>query len=763
MRKFLLVFFLLIGGLLAAQPTQHQYHEVKKGETLYSIALHFGTTVEELEKYNPDVKIGLKENMTLLIPPSAADKKKPSNYKTHKVVAGETLYSICRKYNISEEDIIKINPEVRDGLKAGQELVIPNSTNKNIAPVDNNGLAKHQVKAGETLYSIGVMYGVSVAEIEAANKGLAGRPLQLGEFLIIPEKEKTTETASASTTYLDHYFLHKVVAKETAYSLSKQYHISLDSLYILNPGINDGLQIGAEIKLPANREKYSKSFIPKSTVPSDELATDENLIDGTIDSTSEFLLYQVKPGDSFASLKASFGVSREELVKLNPELVEGLVVGKYIIVPKEKKQTDLSWLERKLNGTQVNVSTTTPSTNEIDRKEALNNQKTQDVPVVMGIKDTGVLDKNRILSVGLLLPFYASADSTNSLDELAQRSKFVLDFYNGFLLAADTLVAQGMNLDLKVYDTKNSVHTIKKKVSTLKKANHEMIVGPFFQKNVDYLAQALKDENTLIVSPLSRAVDVSGRPNLVNCRPNSIATAERLAALINENFMEANVIIAQSNTKADKELVRQVKARLESRKGDYLLSSVVSYDSISVVDEKEIKRLLNPNNQNVVIIVSENKVFLSDIISKLRALNSFKIAVVGPSSLLQIPTIELSYLNRLNLTITDQNFVDYKNPTTNSFVIHYREKYRNEPSQWAFQGYDIGVYFMKNLWNYGPNVMIEAKPEVLLNSGFSLHKIEGGGYQNDYLHLLGVRDFQLIRLANDGVLPAVKSAKAEEE
>ncbi|MDZ7846299.1 MAG: LysM peptidoglycan-binding domain-containing protein [Owenweeksia sp.] len=117
-----------------AQSDSTSLHEVQAGETKYGISRQYGISIERLEKFNPDIKAGLKRGMTLLIPPAAnketnsaspAAEPTDSGFVKHLVKAKETLYSLAKTYGTSIAEIKAHNPQLADGLKVGQSLKIP--------------------------------------------------------------------------------------------------------------------------------------------------------------------------------------------------------------------------------------------------------------------------------------------------------------------------------------------------------------------------------------------------------------------------------------------------------------------------------------------------------------------------------------------------------------------------------------------------------------------------------------------------------------
>lgn len=199
-------------------------HLVKQGETLTSLSKRYGIPIDDIQKENEKtLKKGLQIGQTLKILvsdklfiskeqeqiTSAISSKKNDEGGTtkteisHKVIQGETLYSISRKYNISVETIQKQNSNLlKNGLKAGQELLLienddtaaatetnSNLSNPTITDVNNYSIIKHYVEPKETLYSISKKYNVSVQEIQELNEDVLKRGLQSGQEISIRLKK----------------------------------------------------------------------------------------------------------------------------------------------------------------------------------------------------------------------------------------------------------------------------------------------------------------------------------------------------------------------------------------------------------------------------------------------------------------------------------------------------------------------------------------------------------------------------------------------
>jgi len=110
----------------------------------------------------------------------------------------------------------------------------------------------HIVKKGETLYSISKAYGVSEKVISQENPVLV-TGLQPDMVLKIPYVEKR-EKGSAPEKTGEKYILHTMKEGETLYSLSRQFHVSVDEILKLNPGLKvDDIPLGAEVRIPVRR------------------------------------------------------------------------------------------------------------------------------------------------------------------------------------------------------------------------------------------------------------------------------------------------------------------------------------------------------------------------------------------------------------------------------------------------------------------------------------------------------------------------------
>ena len=235
-------------------------HKIQKGETAYFIAQKYKVSVDEIYKLNPESQNGIKDNQIIKIPVHSPQKTNQEQQITHVVGEKETLYGLSKKYNVSVEAIQNANPILASGLQVGQELIIPQSTS-NLPKTEIAATSKrtHFVVAKESLFSIARQYNVSVQDLENLNKELLQNGLQIGQTIAIPNKRKTLD--GKVRVINQETVFHVVEPKETKFSISKKYGITIDQLESQNPEIINGLIVGNKLAIntkeikPANESE----------------------------------------------------------------------------------------------------------------------------------------------------------------------------------------------------------------------------------------------------------------------------------------------------------------------------------------------------------------------------------------------------------------------------------------------------------------------------------------------------------------------------
>ncbi|MDZ7846301.1 MAG: hypothetical protein U5L96_05830 [Owenweeksia sp.] len=200
-------------------------------------------------------------------------------------------------------------------------------------------------------------------------------------------------------------------------------------------------------------------------------------------------------------------------------------MGKYIIIPKKREKQDITFFDRLFKQVEQVGPEGNPSEGQMRERDSLNKGAADKPGFEAVIADTLDVDITRNHRVALMLPFFAGQDSLVIADgEAPKKSVYALDFYNGFLIAADLLSHLGMNLGLDVYDTRNSMSHVRRQMSEIKRNHYDLVVGPLYKRTVEEVARQLQDDMVPVISPLSSTVEVRDHPNLIKCIPSSAGT-----------------------------------------------------------------------------------------------------------------------------------------------------------------------------------------------------------------------------------------------
>lgn len=154
-------------------PPIYRTYTVVKGDTLYGIASKYDISVDELKRLNNLTSNTLYIGQQLKVPEK--DIEESEEYEIYTVVKGDSLWLISQKYDVPVDDLIELNNLETVNLQIGDKLKIPKSTSKKT----------YIVKKGDSLWSIAKDYNISVEELKLANN-LTSNLLSIGQKLIIP-------------------------------------------------------------------------------------------------------------------------------------------------------------------------------------------------------------------------------------------------------------------------------------------------------------------------------------------------------------------------------------------------------------------------------------------------------------------------------------------------------------------------------------------------------------------------------------------------
>jgi LysM repeat protein len=589
------------------------------------------------------------------------------NTLKHSVVKGETITQIAQKYKVTPFDIYELNPDAKNGVQLNSVLLIPVLDSKS----KGNGLLfskykTHEVTTKETIYSIAKQYNVSIEDLESKNAEVLKEGLQIGQTLIIPTKQEVLK----ATAKLDQSFYHEVLPKETKYSIATQHGITVEQLEKWNPGIESNLAIGYQLIVKENSVR-----------------------------NGDFTSYEVQPKETLYSLTKKFELSPNELQKLNPQLTEGVKEGMVLKIPSDLKAPKSLQVEKGITNLSKSISNQ-------EKKELV-----------------------------LLLPFNVSKIPSDSIKTIASRLKkdkflnMTLDFYSGVMMAIDSAKTIGLNVNIKILDseeTKNSSNV----AALIPRHNllvANAIIGPFYQSNVDKVAEMVSVNQVPVISPLSKE---SGKTlaNVYQSMPSNECAKNVMLSYLNSK--EANLLAIIDPKKIGLKDILSKNAKE--------IKLIGFSDKGAIVKDSLQKRLVR-NKMNYVILDSQKTgVILASTNALISLMKEFQIQLVilEANPTLDFEEIPISSLTKLKMIYPSLIF-EKDNSSVINFGNSYKKKNKIFPNQFATRGFDITFDTLLRLaqeQSFEESIMSTATEQV--ESKFDYSKDISGGISNKGVYIL---------------------------
>ncbi len=220
-------------------PQDYINYTVRAGDSLYSIAQKNDLTVQELKNYNNLTSNFLQIGQIIRIPIVSTEKLPIGNYTEYIVKNGDSLYSIGQRYGFTIQDLIDYNNLDSTLLTIGQIIKIPNNSSN----LEQVNYINYTVKSGDSLYSIGRQYGLSAQQLMDYNN-LSNNLLSIGQILKIP-----TTTGNNQANYIEY----TVKSGDNLYTIGRKYGYTAQELMNYNNLKSNLLSIGQTIKIPLSK------------------------------------------------------------------------------------------------------------------------------------------------------------------------------------------------------------------------------------------------------------------------------------------------------------------------------------------------------------------------------------------------------------------------------------------------------------------------------------------------------------------------------
>jgi LysM repeat protein/ABC-type branched-subunit amino acid transport system substrate-binding protein len=779
--------------IVVIQGEKYVLHQVRTGQTIYSISRQFKVDIQDLVNHNPQISEGLKIGDILKIPYHeeaewqkipASPKGDPEYFDYYTISSRtETPYFIAKEFGVTVEEIYAYNPEVTR-FRKGTKLRIPVWTPEETIPTvdlseqapqedETRELIMHEVMQGETLYSLSRKYKISESEILFFNPG--ARNLKAGSVIYLPKSKDIQvfrtpsdkisntidETLTAPLVEAGNYFEHTIVSGETLWSITRKYDVSEYELKRINPVLESGFPAGITIKVPVKESELS------SAEPVNEDA---------------FLRHLVQPGETLFRLSSQYNMTIPEIRKFNPQLANrNLVQGETLLIPRKPDEEIAQFME---NISPDSVAAETPSFEsefydiELPAVVPENCRPGQNSPATKTTYD-----------VALFLPLFIYANDTLNrepvkkepdIDSLFYSENFLpedtiieldepiemfhgfyresenyLQFYEGVLLAVDSLKKAGMKIRLNVFDTRQNPDSIREYIYAESFLETDLIIGPVFPQ-VQSEVDAIASKNRIsMISPLSsQSRYLTSNPYYYQVNPSREFLAAKTAELITEEYFNSNFVVVKTINSGgiyEEKVVDMVREKL-LHSGYWGQPQGMQFHVYDFSKEGPFgfSRILSPEKENVIFVASMNEGDLSLILSNINNLvGDYSVTLVGFNRYEQFESISDEFFHNLKLQYVAPYWVDYSHPETIRFLKKFKEHFYTEPGNFGMQGYDVAFYFLNALKNYGKDFE-ECLPyqQVHLSQGnYNFEKVSRfGGYMNQGVSVISYKpSFDVVR------------------
>jgi LysM repeat protein len=592
-------------------------------------------------------------------------------YISYTVKSGENIRSIARDYDISFRDLLRLNPDVSRNPEPNTVIIVPNKNyGKNVVNLDTANDKFHAVKPKETLYGISKMYRISIEELIDANPELKNG-LKIGMNLEIPKVSKIQQDSDVN------YEFHWVVKDDTLYNLSKRYHITQAELLRLNPSLKDGLKIGLELVVPKISE--ASSGYP-----------------------SNYEYHTVIKDDTLYNLSKRYQVSQSELLRLNPELFEGLKLG---MVLKIKSLQNVGNRKGKIEET-------------------------------FNFKEN--LDFSKDISVVVMLPYML-----NKVSDSIRRENFgknhsllniVTDFHLGASMSIDSLRKRGLNIKVKFLDSENSTQKLQSLIYKNDFKEVDAVIGPLFFDNALWLSNHI--DAPVIVPFYSKSQSAVSASNLVKAAPEENLTGIALLNYLGQKYNGENIVVINDGKPESQSKLWQVVNKLNAFSNVQNVSVVKSEDGY--ISTNNISEKLKESSGNWVLLVSDEMVTTAAAVNSLKVLaDNFKITLIAFDKGNNFDSIDNNLLGKLNFIFPALEYLDIEDNKANNFYKTYQAKNYAIPSKYALKGFDITYDILVRIASEnGLEQGLEAGRSSRISTMFSYNKNLAGSFENNGIYII---------------------------
>jgi ABC-type branched-subunit amino acid transport system substrate-binding protein len=346
-------------------------------------------------------------------------------------------------------------------------------------------------------------------------------------------------------------------------------------------------------------------------------------------------------------------------------------------------------------------------------------------------------------NVAALLPFHYKELNTSAQ---SRNNQFVLDLYQGMLLAKEDLKDQGVNINLFAYDTEREPERLRRVLAQPEIKGMDLLVGPVYATGAPLVADFAARSRIVTVNPLSNNQSFAeNNPYIILAEPSVETQARQAALFASKEFQQRKAIIIYEATPRDSLMAAEYRRVLRENGVETSL-----FRQIPKGGAPAIRALISATSLDQaghLFISSADPSIGSAFISALAQKQAFLPIVTRGELLQNTSAITFEQWQRHQVHFIYPGYVNTDRPEVNEFSNRFAKVTNMVPSVYAYQGYDLMMHFGRALHTYGPNFQNDLK-QAGYQQGATL-----GGYNynnasdNQYVPIVRVLENQL-RIVN---------------
>lgn len=564
------------------------------------------------------------------------------------------------------------------------------------------------------------------------------------------------------------YYIHTVEKGQTLFSISKTYSVPIEQIILINKENISTIKIGDILRIPVIDQDYVSEPITKI----------------------DFKSHKVEKGESLFGIAQKYNVSQDEIIKYNPQVVNGIrkrmvLRIPIVVMPQIELKDEFFTYHIAKNGEDIQTIAQLYGISEQEILEFNSQPIEPGVIVTIPLKSLtkeqiyilkfnksitpDFLDidpdffedpscqpcnsytyNNEVFNIGVLLPIFIEENLPLSQEAIGSpqkikyfsHSEIFIDFLQGMLVASKDFEQLGVNLKISIYDTKADENIIKSLLESYDFTKMDLIIGPAFTKNYGMVSEFCKKNQICVVSPFSNKEEtLIDNPFVFQVNPSHITLIKLFAQYISQFCDTSAIAVISDNSLEQNQAADSFHYYFSNycKNPDSIDFKIITYSKFL----EEYQNNLSQSKTNFVFIPTSNNSQFTAIINNLNALVTgfeYKIIAFIIPPIEQMTDVQVDWIGNLNIhhfTNTIETDFSVKKTFDNAYKLNFGKM----PSKYSYLGYDVLYHFVMNLKLGGKHFQLcldkdkEIKKGIFYDFDF-VRVMPNNGFENRAFHLI---------------------------